>query len=300
MDDEAASATVGTEGAARLEHMEQIADGADAGRVDEFEDVPEAVEDADEIDRAYLAELDARIEAEEAERAALRTFKVKVDGKEVELSEAEAREKLQKNLAADQRLAQASQMRREAEAEKAEAEAKVKEAVAMLERAKQAPQPQESEDERIARELQSLPPAELANRLRQMQANLVPQIQAKVAADMEAKAAALWAKDAFPDIWRDPIATEAFLGRDAKLVAAKDPRSYQERYTALAEEIRAWRGSTQSMSDRAQRKRESLTSLPTASVRLQAVPEESAEEESTAAIISRMARARGQQINGIR
>jgi len=296
--DDDSNAVEGTANAEQIAAREAIADQADALRPDDLEDVvdpPISAEDEEEQDRQYLAQLDAKIEAEEAAAAALRRYKIRVDGEDRELTEPELIARAQKAEAVDKRLAEAAAARKQAEEERQKAAKEREEAEAMLADARRQAQPVDPALE-AARTLKGMSDEEAAAAL----SNLVPIQQAqamehRIADTLEIRSAAEWAKEQFPDIWADPMAAELFLARDARLVAQKDPRTYRQRYADLATEIRTWRGTgTNAMQERVERKRFLPSPIQSASAKV-VIPEQDDSEPSIQETIAQIARSRGQQ-----
>jgi hypothetical protein len=312
--DDVDNGVVGNQNAERLEHVEQIADSADANRPDELEPVDEDMIDGSTIEEReaaaakWNAEESARHQAqlEEIDRQT-RTFRLKVDGREEVVTEAELLRRAQMNTAADRKFAQAAEARRQLEAERQQleqerlqAEQDRRQADELLASAQR--HAQDDPDEVFARQLQEMPPGEAAKLLKQLRAELVPkpqieQIQAKVRADLEFEQASEYAVATYPDIFRDEMARAAFFQLDQQAVEngnkTRQYEPYKARYDRLAGLVRQRMGTIKTMADKQERKRQTLSSIPMASTKV-LPPANDEEDDSPAAIIEQMARARGQ------
>jgi hypothetical protein len=289
--------TVGNQGDTRLEHLEQIADSADAHRPDDLVPFGELLGD----DVEYRAKIEAEMRGEEwidpnfaneEPPPQERRYKVRVDGEERELTESEVIARAQKSDAVDKRLQEAALARKEAERARQQAEE-------LLAHAKTLEQPI-SQDEAIARELQALPSGELVQRLRQMQENIGQQVTAKVSGDLEIRDAAQWLNTEFADVTGDVMAYKLFLALDNDAVEegrkTGNFEPYKVRYGRLASMVRDRLGTAQARSDKQARKAATLFSVPVAHSRAAFTEPEDETEESPRDVISRMAQARGQMV----
>ena len=232
-------------------------------------------------------------------------IKLKVDGgQERELTMEELIEAAGKNLAADKRLAEATEARRQAEA--------------LLTTARSA-QPSAQENERapdtlnpeedlrqLTRALQLGTEDEALGELKKYLTNTrqspnlnTAEIVKAVKNDIEFETNAKWALETFPDIFQDPDYKQMFIVRDQMQIEEQRITGkvipYRDRYTAIAEEVRKKAGlSDPAYAKKAQKKQETLSSVPTASTRIRMPEPEDDSEESPATVIAKMANARGQ------
>jgi hypothetical protein len=297
--EEQASDTVGTGNDDRLEYIEQIADQADEVRPDDLEPYDGCVAD----DAEYRAKVEAEERGEEwidptyaaEEPPKPKTYSLKVNGKMLEVSEADLIARASKTAAADQYLADAAAARRQAEREAEEVRQRAERDAQQMRR--QAAQPLDPALE-AARKLKEMPEEEVAQALRSMVP--VPQAQAveqKVKDDLEFVQSVEYATKAYADLFQDENTRLLFIAKDDQLLKQRPEMRYRERYDVIAAELRTWRGSKASFADKAQRK-QMLTSIPVAHSKAALTEEEDESEESHADVIRRMALARGQQIVG--
>lgn len=276
--DEQIKEAIDERNAARLKMYDEIADGNEEALKDEFEDIPD---DAHTKFEQSDDETDSHAQnAQESER-----FQLKVNGKVVELTRDELIARAQKVESADQYLAEASRARTEA-----------------LRHQHPAPSPdtqaQSVEDDlALVRAIQMGSEEEAVHAIRKLKAPSVqPDEFARLIDErMTFQQAATRVQDEYKDIFADPILKQAFLSKDAELVAQGDGRSYLDRYSSIGNELREWVGGvrkTGSVVDKQQRKA-SVTQITPASSRVASQAQEEP-EESISDVISQMARTRGQ------
>lgn len=273
--------------------------GVDDGVPDEDPDggISDSFLVSDETLKASLAALP---KAEELIKP--RVYKLKVNGKEVELSEEEMIARAQKVEAADQYLAEA---KRQAEALRGI-------------QAQPASQPEEvapadtvtDDDLALARALQVGSEEEAAKaiariRTRQAQSPSVntDEVVHKVKADMEFQENAKWFQETYSDIFSDSDLLTLAIKRDAEMMEADrqagKATSYKERYSKIGEELRKKFGSDPSYSAKAKKKQETLTSIPVANTRVRMPEPEDDSEPDVRTTIAAMAQARGQRNLGV-
>jgi hypothetical protein len=109
----------------------------------------------------------------------------------------------------------------------------------------------------------------------------------------------------YKDLVEDPQLHQMVLARDQALVAENDPRPYSERYTAIGNEIRAWRDGlvakfappaaapVDPVAAKLARKANAPVAPPAASARATPPADEDDGEEDVSSVIAKMAAARG-------
>jgi len=254
-------------------HDERMDEASDFRDVEEGEQADVAAEGAEEEESSA---------AEEPKK-----FKIKVNGQDVELTEAELIERAQKADAADEKFQEAARMRREAEELRG------------AEERRQPPEQGAGDDldpVALVRAIQMGTEEEAAEALRKvMKQRPSLEADANVIDDRIRQIQAFERyKTEFSDIFNDPDLQQMAFARDHALVKAKDTSSYWDRYSKIGTELRAKFGKKPDTAaeDKVQRKAEVVT-LKRANAR-QAAPAEPDQEESPSAVIASMAKARGQ------
>lgn len=303
---------VGTGNDERIARLNAIADQADSDRAEEFANVnddgstePFVVENAAAAPADEDAEPEQAADAapadEEPAAAAERKYRIKVNGKELELTEAQLIERAQKIEAADEYLRQAAEARRKVEQQPAA----VQPAVDPNELQRR----QDDEDRALVRAIQVGTEEEAAAALRKLR----EQISARPSLNRDDVSRTIDERLAFnnaierfsteyQDVWNDPILKKIALDRDAQLLKEGDRRPYWDRYAQVGEEIRTWRQSLApaakpetAMTDKAERKA-SAPKVPAAVASAKAKPakvEEDDIDDSPASVIAAMAQRRG-------
>lgn len=301
---------VGTGNDERIARLNAIADQTDSDRAEEFANVnddgstePFVVEAAAPADEDAEPEqaADAAPADEEPAAAAERKYRIKVNGKELELTEAQLIERAQKIEAADEYLRQAAEARRKVEQQPAA----VQPAVDPNELQRR----QDDEDRALVRAIQVGTEEEAAAALRKLR----EQISARPSLNRDDVSRTIDERLAFnnaierfsteyQDVWNDPILKKIALDRDAQLLKEGDRRPYWDRYAQVGEEIRTWRQSLApaakpetAMTDKAERKA-SAPKVPAAVASAKAKPakvEEDDIDDSPASVIAAMAQRRG-------
>lgn len=228
---------------------EAIANHADQDREDQFADVNDddttvpfqADRDPDEI----VAEVDADgnpVVADPEEKPAAETpspevkkFKIKVNGKELELTEDELIERAQKVESADDYLRKAK--------ESTKPPVETKPAVTAEDQKRR----QDEEDSALVRALQMGTPEEATAAIRKIreQASARPSINSDdvsrtIDERLAFKEAVAKFRTEYNDITSDPVLLELAEKRDAELLEAKDTRGYYERFESIGNDLRAW------------------------------------------------------------
>ena len=302
---------IGTGNDARVALLERINDANDAERADELAAVnddgstEQFVPENPPADAPDVEPQDAAAPTEELPR----TFKVKINGKERELTEAEVLARAQKVEAADSYLAEAARLRTEAERRLA----------AAVQQQQQNTQPQPSQQDVAARLLEERRALVRAiqmgtedeamvaiDRLQQM--NRAPSVTTDdvnrtIDERLTFKEAVSLFQRNYQDVLGDPELKAMALRKDNELLAAGDRRSYWERYQAIGNEVRAWRdrivqanapASVASPQQEKQNRKAATPAAPrTANVKAPAPVAPDEREETVADVIAAMAKSRG-------
>lgn len=244
------SSTIGSGNDDRIARLNAIADQADSERAEELANVnddgttePFKVEASENKPEDEEAEGEATAATEEEKTSATaeeKRYRIKVNGKELELTEAQLIERAQKIEAADEYLRQAAEAKRAVEAPTAPAGPTPEE----LQRR------QDEEDRALVRAIQMGTEEEAAAALRKLreQASARPSLSRDdVSRTIDERLAFNTAIEKFStdysDVWSDPILKKIALDRDAQLLEQGDRRTYWDRYSQIGEEIRTWRQS---------------------------------------------------------
>lgn len=239
-------------------------------------------------------------EAGAAEQHAEEKHKIKVNGKELELSTQELIERAQKIEAADEYLKEAAAKLREAEAAKPAAKPQPSEqdvAAAALE-----------ERRALVRAIQMGTEDEAMAAIEKLQSKPIPSVSADdVARTVDER---LTFNDAvsrfqteFKDLADDPVLLNIVLQRDKDLIAQGDKRTYWERYDDIGKSVRAWKESIAKPAEKAddkeakpdkQTRKASAPAVPAgAGTKAPAATSDEDKEETVGEVISAMAKARG-------
>lgn len=259
---------------ARLKMYEDIADSNDEGRKDEFDEIP---------DDAHT-HLTHEKDDEEEDSPAVDKFRLKVNGKEVELTRDELIARAQKVESADQYLAEASRMRQEAL--KLQSQPSATDVGNSVE-----------DDLALVRAIQMGSEEEAVQAIRKLKSpSIQPDDFAKLIDErMTFQEAVGRFQTEYNDLMSDPILRQVVLSKDAELIAQGDTRSYWDRYEAVGNEVREWVGGvrkTGKAQDKQSRKA-SVTQINQAASRV-ATQEQEEPDDSPSALIAQMARSRGQ------
>ena len=295
----------------RIARLNAIADQTDADRAEEFANVNDdgstepyvvaATEQQDaESALANTEEQSASVSDDDGSPSAeAKRYRIKVNGKELELTEAQLIERAQKIEAADEYLRQAAEARR-----KLEQIAKPEVDEVELRRR------QDEEDRALVRAIQVGTEEEAAAALRKLreQTSARPSLSRDdVSRTIDERLAFNQAIEKFSseytDVWADPILKKIALDRDAQLLKDGDQRTYWERYSSIGEEIRTWKQSIApaakqpepTMADKVERKA-SAPKVPTATASVKSKPvkvEEDDVDDTPTSVIAQMAARRG-------
>ena len=312
--------TVGTGNDARVALLERINDANDVTRAEELMDVNDdgtvtqftAKEMTEEEQAAAEAALqkdpDGEIK-ENLDRALEEAndpikFKIKVNGKEMELTQEELIARAQKVEAADQYLVEAKRIQREAE------EASRKSTT--VEPAEDTGEAARLEERRAwVRAIQMGSEDEAMAAIEKLQMSSRPTVDQNTIARtiderLTFKEAAHWFETEYPDIIGDDQLRQIALRRDQELLQAGDKREYRERYDAIGKEIRTWKdGLVKAAEPKVEEKAETLDQKQTRKAAAPSAPKTAAVkapradaddedgEEPVANVIAKMAELRG-------
>lgn len=224
-------------------------------------------------------------------------FKIKVNGKELELTQEELIARAQKVESADEYLAEAKKARKpEPEAPKGPT-------------AEELQRQQDEEDLALVRAIQMGTESEAAAAIRKIreQVSTRPSVTAD---DMSRaiderlafnEALTSFRKD-YSDIAEDPLLYQLANRRDVELLNAGDERSYSERYKQIGNELRAWKDGLASKKEPVKEpsleakneKKKTAPKVPSAAnKRVEMSKDEDEGEENPSEVIAQIAKARG-------
>jgi hypothetical protein len=210
--------------------------------------------------------------------------KIKVNGKELELSYDELIERAQKIEAADEYLRTAKDIALQARTQQHQP---------VVEK--------EIDDLELVRAIQMGTEEEAAaaiSKIRQSSAPPVDELFKQFDERSRAQQAYRKFESDFNDIVSDPILRNIAIQEDSRLMSLGDTRPYEERYTEIGNTIRAWKGTLNKATDaNAEKINRKITapSVPKASGRNEPVVEEE-HEETRQEMIARIAAKRGKFI----
>ena len=304
--DEDTGDTIGTQNDARLAMYNKIADSTDTGRASDFmnindDDTLEKFEAPIGDEDAPIGDEDAPIEevapAEEEEVVAAPTkYRIKVNGREMDLTMEELIARAQKVESADQYIAEA----RAAAKKEAAPPQQSQEEIARL---------QAEDDLALARAIQMGSEEEAVAAIRKIKTSgpsINPDdLTRTIDERLNFQEAINWFNTEYEEIKSDPILDRMAIDMDAQQRAAGDSRSYTERYKEIGENIRNWLKSktpeapvvdaippVDTRGTKETRKASTPATPKPASAKVQKVEEEE-KEESAADIIRSMAQSRG-------
>ena len=225
-------------------------------------------------------------EPEPEPAAAPAKFKLKVNGVDMEFTEAEMIERAQKAEAAEQKFQEAARLKREADETLARAQPPVKADAA----------PTVDDDDRArARALQMGSEEEAANVIRQMRTSQAPQ-PGQIAGMVELINAGNWFRQEYADVFSDPRLAKLALDEDERMVKAGDRRSYRDRYKAIGDDLRTWKGTQAKQTEQKIENKRDLQLGPKADVRAaQKGDAEESDGPNDRDFIAQEAKRRGQQ-----
>jgi hypothetical protein len=282
---------------------EDFADVNDDGTTSPFvvrtadgEEVP--LKDESATDGAAAAEIDKL--AEESGSVPSK-IKIKVNGREIELTQDELIERAQKVESADMYLAEAARLRTE----------NARNAVAANQATTRKPVVEEQdsveEDLAIARAIQMGTEEEAVAALRKLRTSrpsvTADDVRRTVDSRLTFNEAIQQFRSSFKDIASDPVLNQMAIDADARLLAQGDKRPYAERYTEIGNEIRGWadrmvqaRAPVTKPTDPGAEKlarKAAASPIPKAASTKSASTVEPEKEESTSDIIASIAKSRG-------
>lgn len=291
---------------ARLAMLNDIADKAEDEVADQLQDVnddettsPFRTERADnaqnESDKQTDTSTDVAADSTPPSDSEVKKFKLKVNGKELELTEEELIARAQKVEAADEYLRTAK------ESVKSVKPTTPQFSQEELQRA------QDAEDLKLAQAIQmgSTEEAMAALRLLRQQARGTPSmsmddVSAAIDQRLEFRTAFNNFTQEFKEIADDPVLFKIARDKDQELIESGDTRPYSERYREIGNNLRGWlktvRGSssTEQKFDDKQRRKESAPTVPSAAaVKAPPTKQPDDREETTQDTIAAMRQARG-------
>lgn len=280
----------GTKNQDMINRRNAIADSADEKRADDLVDLGEpdrsytASEESQELPKKREEWVDEEEETEqvEASQQSPTKHKLKINGKEEELTTEELIARAQKVAAADDYLEQAKN------AFKGSLETRLQ-----TQPSQDVETQQEVDYKALARALQMGTEDEAAEVIKKLSQPSAPKVDVGRIVDEKLslrEAASKFTKE-YKDVLENPQLKEFFDLKEAQLIASGDKRSNLERWKSIGDDLRAFAPQT-SNADKLARKA-SVAQVPKASGRqVPNVTEE--EEDDPATVISKMARNRGQ------
>lgn len=298
---------IGTGNDARVAMLESINDANDALRADELSSVNDdgsteafVVQNADGSQEALPDDIAkdpeadaeiARLAEETGEPApAEQMITRKINGRDVTLPLNEWLDRASKIEAADAYLAEAARLRTEQQ---------------RAVEAKAAPAPQDTVDDdlALARAIQMGDEAEAVAAIRKIRAAPPSFSQDDIARTIDDRlafnGANKWFRDNYSDIAGDPILYGLAKETDAKLLAAGDKRSYEERYKDIGDTLNKWIGDQVKQRAPAPQGQEKLarkaaaTPPPRSAASKTASSVEEEPEETASSVIAKIAQSRG-------
>lgn len=235
-------------------------------------------------------------EEEAPKEAAPKKFKLKVNGKDLELTEEELIARAQKVESADEYLREA----------KSRAALPKKEEPSAEEIQRQ----QDAEDAELVRAIQMGTPEEATAALRKLRTQAtaahpsitVDDVSRTIDERLEFKTAIETYEKEFADLVADPLLSKLVRDKDKEQLAAGDDRPYLDRYRAIGTEIREWVGKVapkpeEVKEDGLETKRAAKASAPKlpvmASAKAKKQEPEDEQDESTGNVIAKMREQRG-------
>lgn len=292
---------VGTGNDARLARMSEIADSADRERAEELANV-------NDDDTTEPFEAPPGGEAESGEETALaaveeppvvdtpQTFKIKVNGKDLELTTEQLIERAQKVESADAYLAEAARLKREMEQPLQQSADEV---------ARQALE----EELALARAIQMGSEEEAVAAIRKLRTPSGPSkddLMREVDARLTFREAIQQFQSEYKDITSDPYLLRLAQESDAEMVRKGDSRPYLERYREIGDGLRGWvkklaPAAEAGTTAEKQARKAQAAPVPKAANAKAPPPAEEEAEESASEVIAKMAASRGgpQWMNGL-
>lgn len=299
--------TIGTGNDERLKLLDQINDQNDEalskdgelfdvnddGTTSEFSKDESSDDETNENEQ----ELEADEKNQEEQEEVQPKHKIKVNGKEIELTTEELIERAQKIESADEYLKEAARKKREAEGKEKEPILPSKEdaAAKALE-----------ERRALVRAIQMGTEEEAMEAIEKLQGK-TPSVSADdVARTVDERLtfneAVSRFQSEYKDLAEDPVLLDIVLQRDKKLIAEGDVRPYWERYKDIGDSVREWKESLtktatseseKSTTDKQTRKASAPAVPKGAGTKAPAAVDEEDREKTPGEIISEMAKSRG-------
>lgn len=261
---------------ARLKMYDEIADNNDEGRAAEFEDIP------DDAHTRFRSDPDGEADDQDASHGqpAEQKHRIKVNGKEQELSYEELVARAQMVESAHDYLEQAKRIRLDA--------------LQSTQTAKPAAEVSPVEDDlALVRALQMGSEEEALHAIRQLRSPTID-LPKLVDERMSFQQAVSRFQTEFKDVFEDPNLRTLVLNKDAELIAQGDGRSYWERYEAIGNEVRQWVGNVRKTPTDKLTRKASASSAPAAAGSRVSQQTQEEPDESVSDVIAQMARTRGQ------
>lgn len=285
---------IGSGNDARLALLSSIADQTDAGRAEELANVNDdgSTEPfvAPTLEQEQEQQAAEEQPADDTSASEEKRYRIKVNGRELELTESELIARAQKIEAADDYLRQA-------------AEAKRRAAAGQPTESPAANQP--VDDLSLIRAIKSGSEEEAAAALQQLrqQARLPQQppqddVSRIVDERLEFNKAIEKFRTEYSDIENDPYLRKLALDRDAELLQAGDRRPYWERYDEIGKSLRSWKDGLVSKEQATVKEKEARKAAApkvpsTASAKTRPPVQADDEDESPSAVIAAMSKNRG-------
>lgn len=306
------SEAVGSGNDARVAMLNSIGDANDQVRAEELAEVHDDGSTSEfKLDETAQAEID-RAEAEANQTAVEdeppvvddpqpKTYKLKINGREVELSEAEVIERAQKVEAADTYLNEARRIKKEAESNLHQPAVQT-----TPEQLGMSPEERRALARAIQMGTEEEADAALEKLLQPRQPAITPDVLARTVDErLTFKDAIDRFKSEYKDVMSDPVLASWAQRMDQDLLTQGDKRPYWDRYQSIGEEIRGWlKAKTGAPSDKAvtapaavdskqQRKANAPAAPKAANSRAPAAQADDEGDESPSEVIANIAKARG-------
>lgn len=262
----------------RLNRRNMIADSADEFRSGDMDDIDggrPVNDDRDDEDDGTATQ------AAEAESP---RHKIKVNGKELELSYEELVQRAQKVESADEYLRHASES--------------VKNATKLALSVQDEPKQMDEEDLALARAIQMGSEDEAVQAIRKIKSrpsDVTPDAVARVVDErLSFQRAAEWFNNEYKELLTDSNLKKLVLERDAELAQLEPQTAYMDRLRRVGDEIRGWNGQRAGTLkvDKAARKAQ-MASVPSGAARQNTGANEES-DDSPESVIALMAKSRGQ------
>ena len=262
----------------RLNRRNMIADSADEFRSGDMDDIDGGRPVNDDRDDEDDGTVTQHAEAESPRH------KIKVNGKELELSYEELVQRAQKVESADEYLRHASES--------------VKNATKLALSVQDEPKQMDDDDLALARAIQMGSEDEAVQAIRKIKSrpsDVTPDAVARVVDErLSFQRAAEWFNNEYKELLTDPNLKKLVLDRDAELAQLEPQTAYMDRLRRVGDEIRGWNGQRAGTPkvDKAARKAQ-VASVPSGAARQNTGASEES-DDSPESVIALMAKSRGQ------